>query len=314
MSVHQRTLADGRAEVKCPTPQRDEAWSWLRDEEADPSAGTINAVDQGTAELSELQDVLSGRRRAGIRAVLGPQVDGGAPLLYALVLVGQAPSQRERKWVYEHLTFVSGSISSRRLASIFVPEAINALTLASTRVTVEFPGTGFMWQKKPSLAQYDQLSLPWPSVIYSPRIAEQININVPGYHIGAEDAPSFPTFGAAFNAFLYDDFIISGTANPSLGEVQVRLVDQRARIRRARIRPASLDVWLGGRSLAGCCLELNGVEGRQVIPVDKPGRVSLPLPTGLPSDAWLWLKHGTEWLDFRALNNWGGHPMPWTSA
>jgi Schlafen, AlbA_2 len=205
---------------------------------------------------------------------------------------------------------VSDAASSKRPASIFLPGESRTLTLAATQITAQFPDTGFMWEKKPSLAQYDQLALPWPSTVYTPRLENQKNMNQAGYLVGRDDAPSFPTLGAAFNAFLHDDFAISGTGNPSLGEVSVRIVDQRARIRRVRIRPVALDVWLGGRALAGCRLELNGIEDRQVAPVLKPGRISFPLPGGLPSDAWLWLKCETEWLDFRALNNWGGHRSP----
>lgn len=29
----------------------------------------------------------------------------------------------------------------------------------------------------------------------------------------------------------------------------------------------------------------------------KSGRIAFPLPAGLPSESWLWLKEGTEWLD-----------------
>jgi hypothetical protein len=39
-------------------------------------------------------------------------------------------------------------------------------------------------------------------------------------------------------------------------------------------------------------------------------RVSIPLPGGLPSDAWLWLKSGSAWLDFRPLSHWGGALSP----
>lgn len=246
-----------------------------------------------------------------MRAALGPEVGGSRPLLHALVIVGQtAPNTIRQKWVYEHLAFVSDSLSPRRLASLFVPETEQTLDLGSARISSRFPSTNFMWEKKPSLAQYDELSLLWPSAIYTPSLADKQNMNQSSYLVGAGNSPSFPTFGAAFNAFFYGKFAISGTGNPSLGEVSVRLVDQRARIRRVKISPLSLDIWIGGRSLTDCYLELNGLEYRYVIPVAKPGRVSLPLPAGLPSDAWLWLKSGTEWLDFRALNNWGGHRSP----
>lgn len=42
------------------------------------------------------------------------------------------------------------------------------------------------------------------------------------------------------------------------------------------------------------------------VELTKGGRVSFPLPSGLPSDAWLWLKQGSEWHDFRALS-WEGN-------
>jgi hypothetical protein len=55
---------------------------------------------------------------------------------------------------------------------------------------------------------------------------------------------------------------------------------------------------------------LNGAEYRAVIQVEKPSRVLVPLPDGLPSDAWIWLKSGAEWLDFRPLTHWGGVLSP----
>jgi hypothetical protein len=162
------------------------------------------------------------------------------------------------------------------------------------------------WEKRPSLAQYDKLSLEWPSVTCKPSMANREHVNLPQNLIGDGETPSFPNFGAAFNAFMYDDFNVSGTFSQGLlGEVSVRFADQRARIRRVRIRPTSLDVWVGGRSLEGCRLELNGVEHREVLPVVKVGRITIVLPDGLPTDAWL--KHGTEWLDYRALNNWANY-------
>jgi hypothetical protein len=264
-------------------------------------------MDQGTASLDDLRQRLSGRRRVEIRAVLRTSAGDPPSLLHAMAIVGQSARGPARKWSYEGLAFVSDTVSSDRLASIFVAGDEKQLTIASTRASVEFPDTNFMWQKKPSLAQYDQLALPWPSWTYDPRIAQQEHFNMPSYLIGGGDNPSFPTFGTAFNAFFHGNFALTGTGNPSLGEVSVRIIDQRARIQRVRIRPASLDVWIGGRSINGCHLELNGVECRLVVAVVKPGKLSLALPSGLPSDAWLWLKSGNEWLDYRPLNNWGGH-------
>ena len=46
MSILQRTLADSRAEVRRTLPQSNEAWSWLRDEEAAPSSPSVAAQPQ----------------------------------------------------------------------------------------------------------------------------------------------------------------------------------------------------------------------------------------------------------------------------
>ena len=168
----------------------------------------------------------------------------------------------------------------------------------------------FNWVRKPSLALYDELVLPWPSVAYTISLNNQGSASPPnGYLVGEGDAPSFPTFGAAYNAFYHDNFVVSGTNNPQLGQLSIRFVDGRARIGRVRIRPTSLDVWVGGRALQGARLELNGAEYRTSVDLTKAGRVSFPLPSGLPSDAWLWLKQGTEWRDFRALS-WEGNRIP----
>lgn len=64
-----------------------------------------------------------------------------------------------------------------------------------------------------------------------------------------------------------------------------------------------------GSELADTFLELNGAERRTVVAVDKR-RTVLQLPDGLPRDAWLWLKRGSEWLDFRSLTRWGGYQSP----
>jgi predicted HTH transcriptional regulator len=39
------------------------------------------------------------------------------------------------------------------------------------------------------------------------------------------------------------------------------------------------------------------------VPLTADRQLHLPLPHGLPGEAWLWLKKGTEWIDFRSLNS-----------
>src|SRR6266545_3821052 len=56
------------------------------------------------------------------------------------------------------------------------------------------------------------------------------------------------------------------------------------------------------RAVPGCELELYGTASRQNRHLDRAGLVELALDNGLPPDAWLWLKRGTRWLDYRALD------------
>lgn len=269
-------------------------------------------MERGSSDAEGLRrDLRAHRGRAWLKAVIGRPVERVAPLLNALIVVGPRPaSWRERTWNYNECTFTSSGMSTGELAAVLDPERDESLTVGQVRVSFELMSSNFNWVRKPSLALYDELVLPWPSVAYTVSLNNQGTISPPNeYLVGEGDAPSFPTFGAAHNAFYHDNFVVSGTNNPQLGQLSIRFADGRARIGRVRIRPTSLDVWTGGRALDGTRLELNGAEYRTSVELTKGGRVSFPLPSGLPSDAWLWLKQGTEWRDFRALS-WEGNRIP----
>ena len=269
-------------------------------------------VEKGTSDADTLLGELRRRRgRVWISAVVGRPVGGTTRLLHALVIVGPRPDAwSERTWTYGDCTFTSITMSTARLASVLDQDREAVLKVGAVGVGLELPNGTLNWIRKPSLALHDELALPWPSVAYTINIGDQVSAFSPnGYLVGKGDSPSFPTFGAAYNAFYYGNFMVSGTTNPLLGQVSLRLIDVRARIARVRVRPTSLEVWVGGRVLRGTRLELNGAEYRTSVDLDKTGRISLPLPDGLPSDAWLWLKHETEWRDFRALS-WEGSRTP----
>jgi hypothetical protein len=123
-------------------------------------------------------------------------------------------------------------------------------------------------------------------------------------------APSFATFGVAFNAFFYENYVLTGSNNPMLGAMNVRVLDRRGRISSIAIQPTHLEVDVDGSGLIGSCVELMATSDRAVIPVTGPGRVDVPLPNGLPSDAWVWLRSNQDWLDFRSLGGWAAYRSP----
>lgn len=128
----------------------------------------------------------------------------------------------------------------------------HTLDIGGVRAPIEFPDNqGLTCIHVPSLAEYSNVSLPWPSFAYSPLFANTTNVNAPQeYLVGADDVPSFPTFGSAFNAFFYSRYIVSGVGNPELGRAWIRIVDGRARIRKVRVKPLSLDVCSRARTSA----------------------------------------------------------------
>jgi len=269
-------------------------------------------MDHVTTSLDDLRRRLSkSRRSAWIQAVVAAGDDDPARLLAMQARVGPKPSSwRERIWKYDQCTFVSCRMTSRRLAQL-LKEGARIFALGPVRTTIAFGDNAqYTCVHVPSLARYSNVQLPWPSFVHMPGFVNVGHINDPqGYLVGEGTTPSFPDFGGAFNAFFYDQYAISGVGRPQLNTLNIHVVDGRARIRRVRVRPASIDLWLGGSALRGTVVELNGAEYRTVVYVEKP-RVLIPLPNGLPSDAWIWLKSGAEWLDFRPLNQWGGVISP----
>jgi hypothetical protein len=98
--------------------------------------------------------------------------------------------------------------------------------------------------------------------------------------------------------------------NPMLGRIWLRVIDTSGRLRRIEVRAGGLDVVVDGSRAKGAVLELNSSTYRHHKRLAGAGKVSWPLPSGGMSDAWLWLKRGTNWLDYRAPRSWGGHAAP----
>jgi len=271
-------------------------------------------MDQGITDLNRLRALLvATKRRAWVRAVGAPASPGCAHLLFAFVIVGPEPERwRSEEWVYEQCVFASSAITTKELVLILTPGEPKELALGSVRMQVEIGDASFSWLRKPSQAVYDDLQFQWPTTLFTPGLAVQGQVQAPGsFLVGQGDAPSFPVFSGAFQAFFYGNYVVSGTQNPSLGQMSIRIVDERARIQRVRPREADQDVWIGGHALRGTRLEFNSATTRAMLEPTRPGRLSFQIPQGdMPSDAWLWLKQGQNWLDFRSLREWGGRTSP----
>ncbi len=207
-------------------------------------------------------------------------------------------------WRYEHVTFIAAQVSVKSLVAALSTEAPQVLSLAGHDVVLPSLSDQFTWQRKPSRARFDSMVLPWPTYICSLREPNSPQRQaLQGYLIG-DDCPSFPRYDDAFRAFFYGDFSGSpGGQVPSEFAI-VRVVEGRAWIERVLITPISLEVSVSGSDITGIRVELNSATYRADARVTGVARVQLPLPGGLPPNAWLYLSRDKQWLDYRAIGEY----------
>jgi hypothetical protein len=243
-----------------------------------------------------------------VRALVGPDLEGVRPLRFAEILVGPEPAGWEyRTWTYSDWTFTTWAMTARQLASQLDSDGtagVGEVSLGELTAIFSVAGSP-QWFHLAGRQEYDRVELMWPSRLVNLQLDGGPTNPPPGYMVGME-GPSFPTFAGAFGAFFYDQWGQSGADQAMLGQIKVRILDGRARIRRAVVRAASVDVWVDGRSPKGCHLELNSTTTRLDVELAGRGKITLPLQTGLGQDPWLWLKSGSEWIDYRSLTSWGG--------
>jgi hypothetical protein len=268
-------------------------------------------MDQGTKDLSGLrQDVAASGHSAWIRAVAATSLDHQLQLLFALVVVGPKPEGWSAKsWSYEQCRFVSGSMSAGEFCELLLPGEPRMLELGEEAMILELADAQFSWFRKPSQAKYDKCQFTWPTDISNPGMATQGALQAPhGMLVGPGMTPSFPLFSGAFGAFFYDDFAVGGTQNPPLGQMSVRILDTRACIEGVDQDDEGLVISVGGSDLADTFVEFNSRSHREIVRLDRPfGAVHIALPSEeVPEDAWVWLKGGNGWLDYRSLHMWGG--------
>jgi Putative DNA-binding domain len=219
------------------------------------------------------------------------------------------PFWDENRWRYEVCTFLAVRTTSHRLADAL---DTGELVVGSVRgIFALSPGDQYQWRRDPSFARFERLGIPWPTVLYELSLSGLQNTRLPEPLIGqGSTTPSFRLAGAAYGAFFFNEFQATPTTHPALGRVELRIIDTRARFRRVRSRPGALDVFLDGDAVKGATLELNGPTYRRRSRLSGTGPVWWPLPPGAMDDAWIWLKRGSDWLDYRAPISWGGPRGP----
>jgi hypothetical protein len=86
----------------------------------------------------------------------------------------------------------------------------------------------------------------------------------------------------------------------------LRVAENEAWIGNVHVTPTQVTAAVHGSAVKGCELELFGVSDRSAQRLDGAGTVTFPVSNGLPKSAWLWLKRGSKWLDYRSIDAQSG--------
>jgi Putative DNA-binding domain len=206
-------------------------------------------------------------------------------------------------WTYEALIFASAEVPVPVVAAA-LDSSVGALQLGDLSFVVPPLAEQFTWQRRPSRARFDSLVLPWPTSTCELRRSD--NTQTPtaaGYLIG-DDCPSFPSYQDAFPAFFYSETARAPGGQLPSETVVVRLVQAEAWIEQVVVTPVALEVHTSGSRARGARVELNSASYRVDGRVTETGCVRLPLPEGLPAEAFLYLSRDRDWLDYRPLGEY----------
>jgi hypothetical protein len=264
-------------------------------------------VDSSTVNLADLPERLP-RTDTWLRALL-ERSDDAWVLRYAYAVVGPCPrTWPGHAWTYDSAVFLAEVVSTTDLVSALSSSDSGSLHLGGYEVSVPVVAARGQVQHRPSFELHDRDRLPQPSFDFVfNRSGQAETFNQQGFLVGP-DGPSFTDVDSAYRAFFEGAYDTSGRTSLPGELLRIRAVDSRAWLGPIHVSPTSLTVVLHGSDLAGTILEFFSPSRRDAQTVADEGAIEFALPDGLSaSNAWLWLKRDTTWLDYRSLTG------PWAT-
>ncbi|MCZ2812018.1 ATP-binding protein [Modestobacter sp. VKM Ac-2979] len=260
--------------------------------------------DSGQFALTELMDQIADLS-AVVRACL-IRADAGWTLHRLDAVAGrQLPRANPVIWRYDGVVFIAEQLQADALRSWFHTDRAGECCLGAVIATVPQVFAHATVRREPSLSRHSTPRLDWPHAVYeiTAQSSESTGTITPGSgHLVGDDCPSFPSFEQAAEAFF--NGVVSLVRSPSsmpTGLARVRVLQENAWLSRVTVTPTHMDVYVAGPARQGARLEVNGSTDATSRTVGADGRVQIPLVTGLPDDAWLYLSRDRRWLDYRAL-------------
>ena len=258
-------------------------------------------MNTGSVTLADLKaevEVTGGD--AYLKAIVCRTADGWN-LYHARTVIGiEPPGWAEQAWRYEELAFVACVLPAAELAGLCAADG-GVIALGGLAVAVPGPLGPANWTRRPSFSRHDPWQLPWPVTDYRISAADTAFRQLPN-ELLVGDGPSFPEPQSAWRAFCEGDFSLTGAQAPPQELALLRFARLEGWIGRVHVTPAELTADVRGSRVADCELELYGEADRGSRRLTGVGPVAFALDRGLPASAWLWLKRGTSWLDYRSID------------
>lgn len=259
-------------------------------------------MDTGQVDPADFARKLEDHDGEAYARVLLTAVNGGWTLHHLWALVGsQPPNWQEETWRYERVCFVACRLPASRLALRCAGKIPNTVDFGQFEATVSPSGTPVTWTRRPSYAAHERLPLPVPVTDYLIPGSDP-NRNLPDGMLIGENCPSFPEPYSAWRAFTEGDYSLAQPRQTITELAQIRVAEPAAWIGRVHVTATELTAEILGENVAGTQLELFGAADRSQQQIEEPKTAVFGLSGGLPSSAWLWLKRGHRWLDFRPID------------
>jgi hypothetical protein len=258
-------------------------------------------MDLGQFDLAELSEHLLGQAWVKVCLV---QHDGGWQVLYLDAVLGvEPPSWNPETWTYSDIVFTAFSTQAGELARAF-STTDDTTTWDVGELHFNFPPvqSKVAWTHEPSYGPtHDWHKGPQPAITYQVHVAMPGNRQMPNHKL-VGSGPSFNDSRVALNAFLTGDYVNSRDLPMELAHI--RCPKTAGWLGPMNVTVNQLTVEVDGTSVSGAILEMYSETERSSTQVEQPGVKTFPLPNGTPKHLWVWLKRGTDWLDYRAITPW----------
>ena len=261
-------------------------------------------MNSGQTDLESLGKQLNADttiRTAYVRVLLRRGGDGWE-LRHAAVVVGiTPPGCTHESWEYDEAALVARTMPAADLLKLTLEAMGGKIALGEFEFCVPPVSPNVSWRHEPSFPRYDHVAFDRPTMNYSFSKATSDQVTWSPTMLVGRSCPSFTELSTAWRAFTESNFSLMGAQNPH-EYVQLRVAETRGWIGRVRVTPTEMVVDLAGDALDGCVLELYSLSVREERTLEGEGTVSFPLGGAVPPQAWLWLKSGHSWLDYRVID------------